>query len=179
MMSEKMNCCCGGGRICPSHGDSTPGERPSVKPSKDPKVSVPSAEYIDAMTPLSGAPLQVTKAKRKLNTWCKGIALPDGSYSGCVCDCPTCAATALRLSIIARSDQRSMIAALLMEDVKAKDQTLQSLDRSLEFIYKVVTKVRERLGPAGLDGHLNSIGGVVLQMRDWIKASLPNTPPTG
>jgi hypothetical protein len=67
----------------------------------------------------------------------------------------------------------------LMAVVKAKNQTLQSLDRSLEFVYKVVTKERERLGPAGLDGHLNSIGGVVLQMRDWIKASLPNTPPTG
>ena len=91
-----------------------------------------------------------------LNTWCKGIALPDGNYSGCVCDCPTCAAAAATL--------------------KAKDQTLQSLDRSLEFVYKVVTHEREKLGPAGLDGHLNSIGGVVLQMRDWIKASLPNPP---
>ena len=84
-----------------------------------------------------------------LNTWCKGIALPDGNYSGCRCDCPACA---------------EAVAA-----VKAKNQTLQSLDRSLEFVYKVVTHEREKLGPAGLDGHLNSIGGVVLQMRDWIK----------
>lgn len=28
-MSERMNCCCGDGRICPSHGDSTPEERKS------------------------------------------------------------------------------------------------------------------------------------------------------
>lgn len=65
----------------------------------------------------------------------------------------------------------------LMAVVKAKNNTLQSLDRSLEFIYKVVTKEREKLGPAGLDGHLNAIGGTVLQMRDWIKASLPEQAP--
>ena len=62
----------------------------------------------------------------------------------------------------------------LMAIIKAKDATLQSLDRSLEFVYKVVTHERERLGPAGLDGHLNSIGGTVLEMRDWIKASKPS-----
>lgn len=37
-MSERMNCCCGGGRICPSHGDSTPEERPSSL--AEPAVSV-------------------------------------------------------------------------------------------------------------------------------------------
>lgn len=30
----------------------------------------------------------------KLNTWCRGILLPDDTSTGCACDCPTCAAVA-------------------------------------------------------------------------------------
>jgi len=62
----------------------------------------------------------------------------------------------------------------LLDVIREKDKTLQSLDQSLAFVYKVVTHERTRLGPAGLDGHLNSIGGTVIQMRQWIKESKPS-----
>jgi len=81
-----------------------------------------------------------------MNTWCKGMELPDGDHTGCSCDCPAC---------------------------EARAKLLPRLKQSLDFIYKVVTKERERLGPAGLDGHLNAIGGTVLEMQDWIKEAHP------
>ena len=62
----------------------------------------------------------------------------------------------------------------LMAIIKAKDATLQRIDRSMEFVYKVVEHERVKLKPAGLDGHLNAIGGTILEVRDWIKAAKPN-----
>lgn len=50
----------------------------------------------------------------KLNTWCRGILLPDDTSTGCACDCPTCKAVALEsrellgqlidLAIVRRND---------------------------------------------------------------------------
>lgn len=34
----------------------------------------------------------------KTNTWCKGMSLPDGSHSGCSCDCPACEEAAKKLA---------------------------------------------------------------------------------
>ena len=39
-------------------------------------------------------------SERKLNDWCQGIKLADGKYSGCTCDCPTCAETAKKLAAL-------------------------------------------------------------------------------
>ena len=82
---------------------------------------------------------------KALNVWCKGMAQPDGSFSGCGCDCPAC---------------------------EARVRTLQQVDANLVLIHKAVK--RGRVDGRGEDGAMMAcIEVLLLEARKWIKEGAP------
>ena len=51
---------------------------------------------------------------------------------------------------------------------RRKEKLIRRIEESMRFIERVVAHERGRLKGSGLDGHLNAIGGTVLEVRRWI-----------